>query len=536
MHTSMRARPLPSTRPRHAPFGDTAEALHAVRVLLDAAADRETAIPFPDRLLGEARRFFRMSSGALLRIAGRPKRVYVSAMDPPAPRRPKRMVPLSELDSLAAVYESDSARCLTGDEAAQLASALGLPDGGGTLLLLPVDGDRLARNLLVFASARPREFNDDQLDVAEAFAAAVGAGLSRFQRAAANATESSRQVELSRAAKSLNGSLDLNRVLVRICEESARILGADTAVVYMGDRDRGLRIEAGTGVGPEAIGVRLAPGDGLAGRVAESEQAMLTNDYPSLSGTPDIYSEVRSALAVPLQWDGRLHGVLSLGWKRVRALHNEHLGLLTAFGEIAATACRNATTHEGLMTVARTDALTGCINQAALHETLRRELDRCRRSGQTLSLAIIDMDEFKQVNERHGHLAGDEVLRRVGRALQRGVRPYDVVGRYGGDEFAIVAVETLESDAREVAARAIERVVRELEDLEGCAGATAGVAEWQPGDSSTDLIKRADRALLYGKHEGVRGTALCASAVPERFSPSGAARSAPAAQALSESR
>src|SRR5215211_1110683 len=362
MQNPMRVRPFPSTRPRITPFGDTAEALRAMRVLVEAGADREA---FPERLLAEARRFFRMSRVVLLKMAT-----------------------LDELGPLPLVHGSDAPRCLRGPEAATVWESLGLPPEEDTLLLLPIRVDDEVSHVLLLASDRPREFSEEQLEVAEAFAGAVDAGLLRFHRAAADALEFSHQTELSRAAQSLNASLDLNRALVRICEESARILEADTAVVYLGDRHRGLQIEAGTGVGPEAIGVRLGPGEGLAGRVAEAGEAMLTNDYRSLSGGPNLYSEVQSALAVPLHWDGSLHGVLSLGWRRPEVLKTEHVDLLSAFGQIAAAACRNASTHEGLMTVARTDALTGCLNQAAFHDTLRRELDRCGRSGQKLSLAI----------------------------------------------------------------------------------------------------------------------------------------------------
>jgi diguanylate cyclase (GGDEF)-like protein len=520
----MRAAPLPSARPRPAAFGDTAEALHAVRLLLEATSADDGPMSLPDRVAAEARQFFRMSRAVLLRVAGASRRVQLCAMDPPAPRRAHGLIPLAKLDPIADLQVSDAARCLVGPEAAELSTALGLVEEAGTLLLLPIHVNRAMNHVLLLASPGQLEFSEGQLDIAEAFAAAVGAGLSRFHMARANATEASREAALSRAAKALNSSLDLNRVLVRICEESARILGAHTAIVYLGDKDDGLRIEAGSGVGPEVIGVRIRPGEGLAGRVMQTGEPMLTNDHQSLSGIPAMYAEVKSALAVPLRWNGDLHGVLSLGWKHARMLRRDHLTLLEGFGEIAATACGNASTHEGLVTAARTDALTGCLNQAALHDTLRRELDRCRRTDQKLSLAIVDLDDFKQVNERHGHLAGDEVLRRVGRALRRAVRPYDVVGRYGGDEFAIIAGGTEESGAREMAARAIERVARSVEELElsdTSARATAGVAEWQPGESPTELIGRADHALLYGKHEGARGTALPASALPPDYQPSG---------------
>ena len=96
-------------------------------------------------------------------------------------------------------------------------------------------------------------------------------------------------------------------------------------------------------------------------------------------------------------------------------------------------ACRNASAHAGLVLAARTDALTGCLNHAALHDTLRRELERCRRTGHSLSLAMVDLDDFKHVNESQGHLAGDEVLRGVGHAMRQAVRAYDLVARYGGD-------------------------------------------------------------------------------------------------------
>ena len=105
------------------------------------------------------------------------------------------------------------------------------------------------------------------------------------------------------------------------------------------------------------------------------------------------------------------------------------------------------------------------------------------------------------------------MLRRVGRALRDGVRTYDVVARYGGDEFAVIAIDADERMALEVAERALEALRR------SGASATAGVAGGRPDESPTMLIARADAALLFAKHEGRRGSATAASELPGEFAP-----------------
>jgi len=315
------------------------------------------------------------------------------------------------------------------------------------------------------------------------------------------------------AVRRLNQSLDPSQVLLRVCEEAARLLGADTATVFLGNPADGLRTEATYGRPGERIGEQVDVGEGLVGEVAERDEPMLGD--AALAGKTD--ARAHRALAVPLRWDGRLRGVLAVGFEREQPASRDELELLEAFGELAAAACRNASSHAGLALAARTDALTGCLNHSAMHDALGREIERCRRKGHMLSLVIVDLDEFKQVNELHGHLAGDDVLRQVGESLRESVRAYDLVARYGGDEFAVIAMDADEATATEVARRAVEAIERALATL-GSAGeataATAGVAEWQAGDSPSELIGRADRALLHGKHSGLRGTAVRASALP----------------------
>jgi diguanylate cyclase (GGDEF)-like protein len=381
-------------------------------------------------------------------------------------------------DTLAAEF----AIRVEGEEARRLTTAVGLPAEAAALLLPLRSAGR--SDVLVLAGEAVRDLRIEDVEAAAALLGAAGTGLD----SPPTAPRTDAHGALARAAKALNESLDLTRVLPRICEEAAAVLEADAVAVYRGS-GRGLVLEAAyPGVQSVAPAPDLEVGDGT--------------------------------LAVPMQWDGETRGVMWAGFgDRSRATQPD-LGLLENFAQLASVACRNASVHAGLAEAARTDALTGCLNHAALHETLRREMQRSRRTGRRLSIVLVDLDHFKQVNERHGHLVGDEVLRRVGRALREAVRPYDFVARYGGDEFAIVAVDAHELRAAEIAERAVARIGRALaEVLDSTRGpfATAGVAEWNGATAPSDLVRDADRALLYGKQRGIRGGAVLASDVPPSF-------------------
>ncbi|HKP90154.1 MAG TPA: diguanylate cyclase, partial [Thermoleophilaceae bacterium] len=358
------------------------------------------------------------------------------------------------------------------------------------------------------------------LEAVAALAEAARANLAQLLLAEEHGAQRARQTSIARAAKALNESLDLTRVLPRICEEAAGILGADRVLVFRGSGGSSLMLEASS-VAREAGGAVEQAG-GIAARALELGRPILSNDYvrdasPTV-GSP--FADIRTAMSVPMRWDGELRGAMWAGWTRDRVVLDEDAHLLESFAELAAVACRNASVHADLAEAARTDALTGCMNHAALHETLRREMQRSRRTGRALTVVLIDLDHFKQVNERQGHLAGDEVLRRVGRALRQAVRPYDFVARYGGDEFAIVSVDSEAERGEEIARRAIHRLSEAIAELghdKVATYATAGVAEWTPGLSPSELLREADRALLYGKQQGIRGTAIAATAVPEDF-------------------
>ena len=297
-------------------------------------------------------------------------------------------------------------------------------------------------------------------------------------------------VRLLAAARSLGQTLDPSRLLVRMCEQAVRVVGGERADVYLSGDE--LRREATYGRPARAIGA--AAGD-VAAAVADR-------------GVPVTLGQVA---AVPLRWDEQLRGVLVVELGDGRDAGAAEIRLLGELGDLASAAFRNASTHAELALAARTDGLTGCLNHAAMQDTLRREVERASRSGRSLSVALVDLDDFKQVNEEHGHQVGDEVLRAVGRSLRDNVRTYDTVARYGGDEFAVIAVDADEDAAAEAMTRALATIGDALGKLGVGSRATAGVAEWVAGESSTMLIARADRSLLEGKHAVGKGGVVRAS-------------------------
>ncbi len=209
-------------------------------------------------------------------------------------------------------------------------------------------------------------------------------------------------------------------------------------------------------------------------------------------------------------------------------LGDEDLGVLTFYGRqrfgeeqlanLEALLCylvyplRNALLYRRARQAARHDPLTGVCNRAALESALPREVELAHRHGTPLSLVILDLDHFKEINDTWGHAAGDAVLAELARRIQDEVRGCDLVFRYGGEEFILLLAATDRAGACRAAERIREAVMREPVAWEGVeipVTASLGVASLRPGDDATALFKRADEALYEAKEAG-RNRTRCA--------------------------
>jgi diguanylate cyclase (GGDEF)-like protein len=195
---------------------------------------------------------------------------------------------------------------------------------------------------------------------------------------------------------------------------------------------------------------------------------------------------------------------MSFGFAALLAQHRANTRQLEA--RVQERTAELSAANRQLEQLAVTDALTGVLNRRALFNMMRREMAREQRHHLMLAVLVFDIDHFKAVNDRYGHLAGDAVLQRVAEVTRRVIRHWDAIARYGGEEFVVVATETDRASALELAER-VRRALRSTDIAldQGVLRVTAsvGVAMLHPDDTEPEqLIRRADQAMYAAKAAG----------------------------------
>jgi diguanylate cyclase (GGDEF)-like protein len=396
-------------------------------------------------------------------------------------------------------------------------------------LFVPVTHDDEVRRVAIALMHAPRTFTAEEIAAAETLVQVAAAGLSRLEAVHRRTARAAQDRALVRAARALNQSLELNEVLRTLSREAALAVGADITGVYLGNAREGGVATAGHNVPPHWHGIVLEPGEGAAGQALLNGETYVTNDYRrDVTGSQPTLRGFRTAVAVPMVWNDELKGALSIGWTTMRRVEEEDRRTLEAIADLATVACHNAESYHRVQQAARTDALTGLLNHGAMQVRVREEIARARRDGTPLSFVIIDLDDFKQINDQRGHQAGDELLRRVASLLQAELRPYDIVARYGGDEFVLLLPGSDEATARAVAER-----VRDAMAASMVGGCSLGVAQWHEPLEAGALLEHADRALLLAKRTGKGRVAVANPDVERELAMLQAQRGSPAAvQAL----
>jgi diguanylate cyclase (GGDEF)-like protein len=227
-----------------------------------------------------------------------------------------------------------------------------------------------------------------------------------------------------------------------------------------------------------------------------------------------LYSEeqaagaVHEALGVPLVGRSGKFGWLGVFSRdRDARFGEEDLRRLEELAARVGPAIENARRFRAARQQADLDSLTGLHNRRYFHETLAREVDRADRYQRRLSLVIVDVDGFKEINDRIGHLAGDSVLAEIADRIRQVVRSADIPCRVGGDEFAVILPEVEVGQAQQLVGRIQRAVSSQPIARAGRVRVSAGVADLQPNDTPTSLFERGDESLYAAKHAGKNGGA-----------------------------
>lgn len=243
-------------------------------------------------------------------------------------------------------------------------------------------------------------------------------------------------------SQTIGNSLSLDETLSVLSVRLKRLIPYDSIAIYCKKEDR-LVPEFVTGDNFRLFSsLQIPMGQGLSGWVAQNRKAIVNGNpsvEPGYLADDTKFSTLRSALSVPLEGLQGVLGVLSLYHSEKDAFTNDHLRILLAIASKLGLSIENALKYRLAETSATTDYLTGLPNARSLFLHLDREMSRCRRHEEALTVLVCDLDGFKQVNDRFGHLEGNRLLRAFAQKLKDSCREYDYVARMGGDEFVIVA-------------------------------------------------------------------------------------------------
>ena len=335
--------------------------------------------------------------------------------------------------------------------------------------------------------------------VAFVVGSAANRAMSAQRRYAQSSAALARELDGLVATQSLiaTSSFDLDTVMGTVVAEARRLTDADAAVIELPEGDE-LVYRAVSGTAEPHLGLRLAQETALSGSALRTGETLLCEDSDTDERVDrETCREVgaRSMVVVPLRHDGATTGVLKVYSDHPYAFGERHAKVLALLASLIGSELARADLMRRLRDEADTDQLTGLPNRRSWYERLREALVRARRYGQPLSVVLLDLDDFKQINDSEGHAAGDRLLRAVSAQWAAAARESDFVGRIGGDEFAVILERADSAAGGAIALRLVDALVDGQR-------ASVGVATWDGSEDEAGLMARADESMYRDKREG----------------------------------
>jgi diguanylate cyclase (GGDEF)-like protein len=315
----------------------------------------------------------------------------------------------------------------------------------------------------------------------------------------------------------------LDALLVRIADAVGDLIPLDTLTIYEADETKYVLkpVHVRDKYADEIMRTTISFAEGITGWAARNREAVLSNQAhldPRVRTVPGTPLEPEALICIPLIARGQIKGALNIYREGDAVAFSEtEFEIAKRFGDAAALALDNAEIRERLEHQARTDSLTGLFNHSVFHERLLESLQESSRTHAPLAVLMLDIDDFKRVNDVHGHAVGDELLRFLAEALRAIVRPEDAICRLGGEEFAVVMDECNGDDAVRVAERVQNRLAGV--DFPGIGHMTVSVGLAlgpEHAMNPRELAACAEAAMMTAKAQGKNQVVLYAEEATQR--------------------
>ena len=373
-------------------------------------------------------------------------------------------------------------------------------------------------------SENPDHFDSETVDLLTLFSTQASMALQNAKLYSLERRRASQLEAINAVARETTVVLDVKELLAKACRKIREAFDV-SQVTMLVKEDEDLKLQAHHGNLTLRIpeGGKVPAGAGLWGRALRESKTVIENEGEADPDCVGIYLESVARMCIPLVSFGQTLGVLVLDSARPDSFLASDIQSLESVADICATAIQNAHYVERVKHLAYLDGLTGIFNRRYFELRIQEELERARRFDSAMAVIMVDIDQFKSLNDEFGHLLGDEVLRQVSSIFSQQLRKIDVVCRYGGEEFAILLSQTSQPQALAVAEK-LRRLVDswQFPGVSRPVTISAGVATWPDhGSTREDLVRAADAGLYAAKQGGrncVReaSVALCGSDTPVR--------------------